>query len=239
MPCDGTAEVDVQPTEAQLRRLARVCRDRLGNPRLLKVPDGYPDSLALCTIDAIQSTGVTPASVQKVIARYRAHRIALGGNPETDGIVALLGSFHDIGTAELWARTVGNDNRVSSEPDAPLKAVVIESAATALSDIEIYSAADLREVATYAEFRPAVEAAWTGVAGQRSGVTWRSLLTLAGVPGVKPDRVIMRFVAGAVGLDAGVVEPDFAVEAIERTAADLGVPSTALDHAAWKWQRAR
>jgi hypothetical protein len=103
----------------------------------------------------------------------------------------------------------------------------------------MYSTADLREVATYPDFLPAVEAAWTGVAGQRSGVTWRSLLTMAGVPGVKPDRTIIRFVAGTLSLDLSAVEPEFAVQAIERTADELGVSPTVLDHAAWRWQRSR
>jgi hypothetical protein len=214
-----------------------VCRDRLGNPRLLKAPEGYPDSLALCTIDSIQSTGETYASVRKVVARYRAHRTAQDGRPDTDGVVALLGTFHDVGSADMWARTIGNGNRTSSGPDAPLKAFAIEAAATALSDIEIYSAADLREVATYADFNPIVRSAWTGVVGQNSGVTWRHLLMLAGVPGVKPDRTIIRFVANALGLDLAEVPPDFAAEAVERTAAELAVSPTALDHAAWRWQR--
>lgn len=229
----------MQPTETQIRRLARVCRDRLGNPRLLSAPDGYPDSLALCIIDSIQSTGATYASVKKVLARYRAHRMAQGGDPETDGAVALLGTFHDLGSAELWARTIGTGNRTSTDPSAPLKAVAIESAATALSDIELYSAADLREVATYPELRVTVEAAWTGVVGQVSGVTWRHLLMLAGVPGVKPDRTVIRFVASALSLDPAAIALPFAAEAIERTAIDLSVSPTALDHAVWRWQRSR
>lgn len=228
----------MQPTETQIRRLARVCRDRLGNPRLLRVPDGYPDSLALCTIDAIQSTGVTYANVKKVLSRYRAYRLEQGGNAETDGLVALLGTFHDLGSAESWARTIGTGDRASSEPDSPLKAVAIESAATALSDIEIYSAADLREVATYADLIPVVQAAWTGVVGQRSGVTWRYLLLLAGVPGVETDRVLIRFVASALSLEPAAVEPPFATESIERAAADLSISPTTLGHAAWRWQRA-
>jgi len=229
----------VQPTETQIRRLARVSRDRLGNPRLLKAPDGYPDSLALCIIDAIQSPGVTYATVKKVVARYRAHRTAQGGDAEKDGAVALLGTFHDLGSAETWARAIGNDSRTSTEPDAPLKAVAIEAAATAISDIEVYSAADLREVALYPDLTVTVQAVWTGIAGQRSGVSWRYLLMLAGVPGVKPDRMIIRFVASALSLEPAAVGPEFAVDAIEATAAALDVSPTDLDHAAWRWQRAR
>ncbi len=228
----------MEPTETQIRRLARVCRERLGQPRLLRAPEGYPDSLAMCAIDAVQSTGTPHASVKKVIARYRAYRLAQGGNPETDGVVALLGTFHDLGPADIWARTIGTGDRTSTEPGAPLKAAAIESAATSLSDIEIYSAADLREVATYPDMIPIVQTAWTGVVGQQSGVTWRHLLILTGVPGVKPDRMIIRFVASALGLKPADVDAAFAAEAIERAAGELGISSTTLDHAGWRWQRA-
>jgi hypothetical protein len=227
------------PTETQIRRLAWVCRDRLGNPRLLTALDGYPESLALCIIDAIQSTGVTGASVKKVLGRYRGHRLAQGGDPESDGAVALLGTFHDLGSAEMWARMIGNPTRTSTEPDAPLRATAIEAVATAISDVEIYSAADLREIARYADLTATLHAVWTGVVGQRSGVSWRCVLMLAGVPTLAPDRILIRFVASALGLDPAAVEPEFAAEAIGRAAADLAVSPTALDHGAWRWQRAR
>ncbi len=228
----------VQPTEAQIRRLARVCRERLGNPRLLQPTEGYPDSLALCTIDAIQSTGANHASVKKIVARYRAFRESQGGNPETDGVVALLGTFHDLGSADAWARSIGDSGRMSGEPDAPLKATMIEAAATALSDIEIYSAADLREVDQYLDLRIVVRSAWIDVLGQQAATTWRYLLMLAGVPGVKADRMTVRFVASALRLDPVSIQPEFAAAAIERAAADLTVSPTTLDHVVWRWQRA-
>jgi hypothetical protein len=40
--------------------------------------------------------------------------------------------------------------------------------------------------------------AWLAVPGQRSGISWRYLLMLAGIPEVKPDRMIRRFVADAL-----------------------------------------
>jgi hypothetical protein len=231
--------MSVPPTDTQIRRLSRVCRERLGHPRQLSAPEGYPDGLALCVIDVLHSTGVNHAAVRKVVARYRAHRAAEGGNPETDGAVALLGTFHDLGSADAWAREIGNRDRLPGPADAPTRAETVEAAATALSDIEIYSAADLREVTTYPDLLPTVRAAWTGVAGQGSGVTWHHLLMLAGVPEVTPDRTIVRFVAGALGLAPATVDPEFAGEALNRAAADLAVTPTVLDHAAWRWQRSR
>jgi hypothetical protein len=229
----------VEPTDTQIRRLAHACRDRLGSPHRLPVPEGYPESLALCIIDAIQSAGPAGASAGKVVARYRRVRLAHGGDPETDGGVALLGTFHDAGSAEEWGRTIGTGDRTSGEPDAPRKAHAVEAAATTLTDLEIYSAADLREVTRLTDgFHDMVREAWAAVPGQRSGLTWRSLLTLAGVPGVKPDRIITRFVAGALGVDPSGLEPEHAASALDRAAGMLSVTPAALDHAAWRWQRA-
>jgi hypothetical protein len=228
----------VQPTEAQIVRLRRICRERLGN-RTLQAPPAYLDSLALCVIDAVQSSGVGGATVGRVIERYRAHRLAQGGDPETDGAVALLGSFHDLRSSRTWAREIGTAERISSDPAAPLKAEVIEAAANALSDIELYSAADLREVVTYPDLIATVHAAWTTATADRAPATWRRLLTVAGVPGVRPDRHTVRFVAIALSVPPRSLTPEFAADAVERVAATLSAPPAALDQAMSRWQRAR
>jgi len=41
-------------------------------------PDGYPDSLALCIIDSIYSTGARYSSVVNVVGRYRDYRTGQG-----------------------------------------------------------------------------------------------------------------------------------------------------------------
>lgn len=43
--------------------------DRCEQSRDAKAPPGYRQSLALCVIDSIQSTGVTYSSVESVVAR--------------------------------------------------------------------------------------------------------------------------------------------------------------------------
>ena len=40
---------------------------------------------------------------------------------------------------------------------------------------------------------------WSTVAGQGSGVSWRAFAMLVGLPEVKPDRMIRRFAATALG----------------------------------------
>jgi len=85
----------------------------------------------------------------------------------------------------------------------------------------------------------AVETAWLGVPGQRSGITWHYVQMLAGIPGIKPDRMITRFVADTLGLPRKSVKPHFALEALMATAHEMGLPPTDLDHGIWQWQRRR
>jgi hypothetical protein len=77
------------------------------------------------------------------------------------------------------------------------------------------------------------------VAGQRSGITWHYVQMLAGIPGVKPDRMICRFVADALGLPRRSVTTGFALEILMAAATEMGMSPTDLDHAVWQWQRGR
>jgi hypothetical protein len=50
-----------------LAALIKACAADLGDPNLWFTPDGYPDSLALCIIDSIYSTGARYSSVVNVV----------------------------------------------------------------------------------------------------------------------------------------------------------------------------
>lgn len=76
-------------TAEQLQTLVVACEQFRG----ATAPDGYPDGLALCVIDSVQSTGVTYSSVENVIARYRAYRRDQGGDPNRDGVRDLLATI--------------------------------------------------------------------------------------------------------------------------------------------------
>src|SRR5215475_13009414 len=56
-------QVEHDPVQA----LCDACPPDLGNPDLWFEPDGYPDSLALCIIDSIYSTGAHYSSVVNVV----------------------------------------------------------------------------------------------------------------------------------------------------------------------------
>ena len=104
---------------------------------------GYPSSLALCVIDAIQSTGPHYASVMNVVSRYRGYRLGQGGNADTDGAQALLTTFDELNGPEMatdgWADTIGNQNRTYQRKQAPLKSVSIRQAAQRLAEAGVDS----------------------------------------------------------------------------------------------------
>jgi hypothetical protein len=183
----------VSHTAAQLHALITRCEQFRGS----ESPDGYPSSLALCIVDSVLSTGVKYPSVEKVVSRYRAYRRDQNDDPNTDGAAELLATFTDIGGADGWAEKIGNGHRTSTPAGAPLKAEAIRQAAwrsTGSASTPPRTCALPPPTSRYAEVRTA----WCGVVGQRSGITWRYAGMLAAVPGVKPDRMICRFVADSL-----------------------------------------
>lgn len=230
----GRATIALMPhTAEQLQLLVARCEQFRGS----KAPVGYPNSLALCIIDSIQSTGVKYPSVEKVVARYRSYRRDRGGDPNVDGTAELLDTFKDCGGPDGWSKTIGNGHRTSTRAGAPLKAVAIHEAANVLAAEGITTSAGLRDADVVR--RKELEAAWRKVVGQRSGITWRYVLMLAGVPGVKPDRMICRFVADALDAPRRSVGSEFAAEIVTAAAPELDMSATALDHAIWRFQRGR
>ena len=80
-------------------------------------------------------------------------------------------------------------------------------------------------------------AKWLRIADQRPGVTWRDLLMFAGVPGAKPDRMVVRFVVDALVLLRPRVTSDFASEAVTAAAEVLSISPADLDHGILARQR--
>lgn len=222
-------------TAEQLHALVAACEQFRGS----EAPKGYRDGLALCMIDGVQSTGVTYGSVGKVLDRYRAYRREQGGEPAADGTAELLGTFYECGGPDGWAARIGTRNRTSTRGGI-LKSEAIRDVATVLAAEGIDTTTALRAAADDDEARlEQVRNAWCAVKGQRSGITWRYVLMLAGVPGVKPDRMICRFVADALDVPRRSVGSEFAAEIVTAAAAELDVSVTALDHAIWRFQRGR
>lgn len=221
-------------TPEQLRALVAACEQFRGS----SAPGGYRDSLALCVVDSVQSTGVKYSSVENVVARYRGYRREHGGDPNRDGVVELLTTFDELGGPDGWAKTIGNQNRTSTSSGV-LKSEAIRDAARALEAAQISDTTALRRLASDESQLSQVRETWCAVTGQGTGITWHYMQMLAGIPGVKPDRMICRFIAESLELPRHSVAPQFALEILTAAAEQVGMSPTDLDHAVWQFQRNR
>lgn len=224
---NGSGDTDVA-------RVAHACEERLNPSADWKPFPGYPDSLALCVLDAIWSMNARYAITRGVIGRYRNQR-RWQANPDEDGLPELLALYARLGGVDSFIDDVGTRNRVSTQPDAVRKGEAVFHAATALHDLGIDTTEQFRSADGTALGEQARDA-WCGIAGQRSGISWRYLRMLAGLPDVKPDRMIIRFLASALGIDEASIDADRAVALVQATAEHFGVDERALDHEIWEYQ---
>jgi hypothetical protein len=223
---------------SRVNMLLAACERDLGNPDLWFKPDGYPESLALCIVDSIYSTGARYSSVLNVAKRYREYRFDQGGNPDTDGADELRATIDELGGPDPWATRIGNRRPTSTAKGAPLKAEAIRQIAAALPSLGIRSAANLRAAADAEKLDP-IKAAWRLAPGQRSGITWNYALMLARIPGVKADRMVIRYVADAIGKKQDPPTPKEASELVKQVAELKGWDLIYLDHAIWRKQSRR
>lgn len=194
-----------------------------------------PNSLALAVIDAIWSVGTRYAITTGVISRYTSYRQRMGGDATHDGLTDLLGLYDRLGGIDGFIDEVGTRNRVSTQPGATLKGAAVHQAATALLGLGIDTAAQFL-AAEATDLEDQARVAWTAVPGQSSGTSWRYLRMLLGLPDVKPDRMLIRFIASALGVDERTLGREHVVQLVRTAAERLGADQRALDHAIWTYQ---
>jgi hypothetical protein len=208
----------------------------LGDPGSWDTPGGY-DSVGLAMIDAIWSIGVRYQSVQNVIARYRAERLADGHRADADGPREVRRFIEASGGPEGFALRIRNHQRTSSR-NGILKAEAVLREARLLEREGVAVPADLAGAGE--ERLQDLQARWSTVPGQASGISWRAFCMLVGLAEVKPDRMIRRYVAAAIGrAGEAAVGVEEARELVMATAAHVGVSPRALDYAIWAYQSAR
>jgi NTP pyrophosphatase (non-canonical NTP hydrolase) len=208
----------------------------LGDTSEWDTPQGYRSSLALCVMDSIWSLGIRYRTVEKVLDRYLKARGFAGledAQSCLDGPRALLdwslGSKSPEGHSEAFAVAVQNWNRTSSS-NGVLKADAVLQACRLLDSMGIDSTQDLLAQSDVVEPRWRSE-----VKGQASGISWKYLLMLAGQSGVKPDRMVLRFMQR---MGAGVdTSPDEFVLAIVKHIDREGIDATAVDYRIWSIER--
>jgi hypothetical protein len=221
--------------DPDLDKVLTACKERLPAPTTWSAPPGYPDSLALAVLDAVWSIGIRYATTRGVVARYTMQRRFAGGDATHDNLTDLLALYDRLGGTDAFTATIGTMNRVSTQPGAALKGEAVHQAATALHNLGIDTATQFRQ-AQGTDLEARAETAWRAVPGQRSGISWRYLRMLLGLPDVKPDRMVKRFIATALGTEEQQLSTDRVVRLVQAAAAHHGAQQQALDHEIWKYQ---
>jgi len=210
------------------------CRSVLPAKETWFAPPGWPNSLALCVLDAVWSLGSTYKTVVfPILDRYGDHRRAQGAAPEKDSGVDLIRVFDEVGGPRGFADKIGNHRPAHTKPGAPMKAASVRQAAQVLAQHGVTTTADL--VAAVALPHQPLKAAWHRVPG--NGVaSWRYLLMLAGDEHIKPDRMVHRFVANALGAEERGLTMVRAADALAASAVHQEVGLRVLDHTVWLYQ---
>ena len=232
-PVDAATAVQ----DPALDKVLTACKEKLPAPTTWSAFPGYPDSLALAVLDAIWSLGIRYTTTRGVVTRYTMHRRFAGGDAAHDALTDLLGLYDRLGGVDAFTTTIGTLNRVSTQPGAALKGEAVHQAATALQSLGIDTAAQFRQ-AQGTDLGTQAETAWRAVPGQSSGISWRYLRMLLGIADVKPDRMVKRFIATALGTDEQQLSTDQAVRLVQAAAAHHGAEQHTLDHEIWKYQTA-
>jgi hypothetical protein len=220
-------------SHGDVRAMLAAVRTLLPDPATWASPGGY-GSVGLAVIDSVWSIGVRFQSVENVIARYRAERIAAGSDPEADRPSDVRRFIESCGGPNAFAERMGNRQRTSTR-NGILKAEAVLREARILEEEGVGVTADL--TAATPERLDHLQRRWSTVTGQGSGVSWRAFAMLVGLPEVKPDRMIRRFAATALDRrNASAVGVDEARDLVMATAERLGVSPRDLDYAIWAHQ---
>lgn len=194
-------------------------------------PGGYPDDVELALVDAVfsiraqygskGSNGARSTGVRAVVERWREHR---GGHAND------LRQIADC-EPEALVRTLDNGSKTSGRT----KASAVQEAASKLVAAGVTTAADVRD------HTQAARRAYVGVHGL-NWVTFTYFGMLLGVPGVKADTWINRFVSRALDRDVSAEEANGLVQRAAgrfHTEGNTQMPQDAstLDHALWSSMR--
>lgn len=220
--------------------IERIISNVAATPGEFVTPPGYAH-LSLSLVDAIYSIRSRYPAVKRVVAAYcvasgtgcqplAARSIPGFSEHGLDFFLDQAGSQHGVALADrLFA---GNRSRTAGR----LKADVCVEAARRLQAISVTRIPDLRDRADDAEVRHA----WTGVHGL-GWVTWQYFCSLAGIDRFKPDVMLTRFAAEALGRYVSPPETDALLSrAFEELRPSYpGLTKRALDHTIWLFERDR
>lgn len=196
-------------------------------------PGGWPDEIGTSLVDAVFS-----ARAQYKSKHGRGiHPLIVAWRTATDGSTVSLQSLHEDllrHGPDAWAKAFGNEqhspSRPADAPGGPTKAAAVLQASSLLcaADPPIDSANDIHHRSVGDVKRLLRSVPGIGYA------TTNYFLMLLGLPGVKPDRMIHRFLQTATHRNWS----DLHAEQLVTQAASLldGVEAHQLEHSIWSYQ---
>lgn len=197
-----------------------------------KWPGGWPDDIESALVDAVFSARAIYRSadgrgVHANVTKWRGKRTR-----DVYSLDALVAEIAE--DVPGWADRFGSRQVSPGRPDAAcggrLKAATVREAACVLLRENI-NVADQIDVNT----APTVKRALCTVPGI-GFATSNYFLMLLGAPGVKPDRMIRRFLKCAAG---HAFTNAYAEQVLQEAAQRLGAQPHELDHAIWCYESAR
>lgn len=219
-----------------LERLTAAVSD-LDRDLFTRYKGGWINQIGIALWDAVYSIGSQYSGVAPRLDEMRGWLAKEGLSEDSLHVVANL-------PEDAVVKIMGATRVAPGRARSVTKAAAARQAAIAIAGLEIDSASDLRDYVT-GHKEGSVESAkeilktYSSVYGLGK-VTGEYFLMLLGIPGVKADRMVTRFVAKAVGKPVGPEEARSLVVAAHEALSPStlsGVSLTQLDHAIWLYTR--
>lgn len=210
-----------------------VCARDLYRLYLWHAPDGYRDSLALCLLDAVLSSRMDYSAVARLVGAYCRYRSGRGGDAQADGVGELGEAIAELGGPNLWA------SRLTETHDADLTAAVaysVHDAVQMFTEFRVLEVADLHRGESSLR---GLRRAWRAALGPGSSAAWAYAMRLAHVPDVPADRLLVGYVAEAIGVSPRRLAPTTATRLIGGVAHSLSGNRMHLEHVIWRYQAGR
>lgn len=200
----------------------------LGPPeRWPKHPGGWRGQIEAALIDAVLSAnaryGGEESGVRAAVRRWKDSQ----QGRRLDHLPDLV-RWVEANGQDAFMNVLANRQRVPGRGQRPRKTEAVVAVAAELMGAGVNGSADIDPRSHGAAF--------TRVRGV-GPVTWRYFLMLLGTPGIKADRMIVRFAADALGVPQQEMTSKRAEALLHEAATDMGVSPTQLDYAAWSYQR--
>jgi hypothetical protein len=206
-------------------------REAIGaSPNWTEWPGGWRDDIESALLDAVFSARAVYRSkhgrgVHSLVVTWQQKRT------RTQSTLSALSAEIDAIGPDAWAEAFGSmqwsPSRHPDSPGGPTKAAAVREAAAALVQANIMSAGDINT-----ENAEKVKTVLRGVDGI-GYATSNYFLMLLGAPGVKPDRMIHRFLRDATGRQ---LSNKYADQVLTAAAEELRTEPHRLEHAIWWYE---